>query len=74
MDVSRATVKRAGVVLAISIAAVPVFATAPTLTVNYASFGTAVLGQIETMLAAIIPVAAVMFGTLKGISWLRSIL
>lgn len=66
--------KRLGVVCFVALAAVPVFAQAPTITVDYDAFGTGVLTQVQTMLAAIIPVAAVLFGTMKGLSWLRSVI
>lgn len=50
------------------------FAQTPTITVDYASFGDEVLSQVSTMLTAILPVAAVLFGVLKGLSWLRGML
>jgi hypothetical protein len=57
------------------VACVPAFAqTAPVISVDYGSFGTEVVKQIQSMLTAVLPAAAVLFGTLKGISWVRGIL
>lgn len=66
--------RRALVLGLATVAAVPVFATGPTITVDYASFGTKTIEQVQTMLTAVLPAAAVLFGTIKGISWLRGIL
>lgn len=64
-----------GLCAAFSIAAVPSFAgTGPAITVDYGAFGDNVIDQVQAMLAEALPVAAVLFGTIKGISWLRAIL
>jgi hypothetical protein len=58
------------------VAIVPAFAqtAAPVISVDYASFGTNVVSQIQNMLTAVLPAAAVLFGTMKGISWVRGVL
>lgn len=66
--------RRLGVAVLVAVAAVPAFATGPTITVDYATFGSETIEQVQTMLTAILPAAAVLFGTMKGLSWLRGIL
>lgn len=67
--------RRAGILAVMTAVAVaPVFADAPSITVNYDAFGTGVISEIQKMLTAILPAVAVLFGTMKGIQWVRAIL